>query len=128
MLCDLYYFYSDVRKLIIPPHLGYGDQGVPNVIPRKNYCPLIVWVDISVFFFSAKSTLIFSVELIEIKQKSLIPLPKGTGFYTILGVVAVILLIGYELYKRANQQTKEAKKQKTHHSNKSGKKNKNKHQ
>ena len=41
------------------------------------------------------------MELIEIKQKSLIPLPKGTGFYTILGVVAVILLIGYELYKRA---------------------------
>ena len=36
------------------------------------------------------------MELIEIKQKSLIPLPKGTGFYTILGVVAVILLIGYE--------------------------------
>ena len=96
-----------------------------------SYHVRIVLHELSFFvfiFFSAKSTLVFSVELIEIMQKPLIPLPKGTGFYTTLGIVVIVLLVGYELYKRANQQSKEAKKQKKHHSSKSGKKHRSKQQ
>ena len=67
-------------------------------------------------FYTAGATLIFSVELVEIQQKPLISIPRGSGFYTFLGVVAVILLIAYEMYKRTRQHSEEIKKQKKAHS------------
>lgn len=47
----------------------------------------------------------FHVELLSLQKPSLIQLPTGNGLYTVAGVVAVIGLLGYELYKRAKSES-----------------------
>ena len=70
---------------------------------------------------TAGATLIFHVELLELKKKSLVSIPQGNGFYLTLGVVALLILGGYEIYKRYNKQSDESS---TVTSKKSGKKGK----
>lgn len=54
----------------------------------------------------------FEVELLEIKKPPMVRVPQGGGFWTILGVVVLLALAGYELYRRANKQSEEARKTK----------------
>lgn len=57
----------------------------------------------------------FNIEVLELKKKSSLPIgfiPSGSGFYIVLGVVAVCCLIVYELYKRSTKQNEDAKKHK----------------
>ena len=62
---------------------------------------------------TAKATLIFDIELLELKKKSAMGLiPKGSGFYVTLGLVVMLCLGVYELYKRYSKQTEDAKKNK----------------
>jgi len=74
---------GEKRKLIIPPHLGYGARGIENVIPPN-------------------SVLIFTTELMSIKRKSLFDpqLLLQIGFWPIL--VGMIL---YYLYRKASQES-----------------------
>ena len=48
--------------------------------------------------------LIFSVELLDLQKPSLISVPSGSGLYTVVGVVLILGLIGYELYRRASSE------------------------
>lgn len=68
------------------------------------------------------ATLVFSIELLEIKQKGFITLPSGAGFYTAIGIFVIILLIVYELYKRVGTSEVKNKKQKRTINNKKIKK------
>jgi len=77
---------GEKRKLIIPPHLGYGARGVENVIPPN-------------------SVLIFTTELMSIKRKSLFD-PKlllQIGFWPILAG-----MILYYLYRKASKEPTKA--------------------
>lgn len=86
---------GEKRKLIIPPHLGYGARGIQNVIPPN-------------------SVLIFTTELMSIKRKSLFD-PKlllQIGFWPVLAG-----MILYYLYRKASKEsgkpeTKSSKKNK----------------
>lgn len=77
------------------------------------------------YFSVADSVLIFDIELLEIKKPSLlgnIQSNSNTGLYTLLGVLLVISLIGYELYKRYNNDTTKSTTKATSSKKKRGKK------
>jgi len=88
---------GEKRKLIIPPHLGYGSRGVENVIPPN-------------------SVLIFTTELMSIKRKSLFDpvLLLQIGFWPVLAVVVL-----YYLYRKATKESTSTKREvKTNKKNK----------
>lgn len=88
---------GEKRKLIIPPHLGYGSRAIENVIP-------------------ANSVLIFETELISIKKKSSFD-PVLLLQIAIWPILAGMLL--YYLYRKANQESSLAKSEgKSHKRNK----------
>ncbi|XP_031565497.1 FK506-binding protein 2-like [Actinia tenebrosa] len=89
---------GEKRKLIIPPHLGYGKQGAANVIPPDSY-------------------LIFTTELINIDQK---PFLDFKGLAQIITWPALAVILVYYLYKKAKDQVKpKATKEKKEHAKKS---------
>ena len=102
-----------MRKLIVPPELAYGNQGVEGIIPRKRS---LLFCLRSLSLNTAKSTLVFHVEILGLRKKSLLSarsfLPQGSTFYTFLGIIALVVLAGYELYKRYTKQNEEMKQMK----------------
>ncbi|XP_066021812.1 uncharacterized protein [Pocillopora verrucosa] len=86
---------GEKRKLIIPPHLGYGAHGIQNVIPPD-------------------SVLIFTTELMSIKRKSLFD-PKlllQIGFWPFLAGVILYYLYRKTCKKSGKPETKSSKKNK----------------
>ena len=60
------------------------------------------------------ATLIFSVELLELSKKPYFPIPMDKEFWTYIGLLGLVLLGGYEVYRRAiNKDTKSPKDKET---------------
>jgi hypothetical protein len=64
---------------------------------------IIVLLLILFIFAVGGATLIFSVELLELGKKSVFSIPTDKGFWTYAGLLALVVLGGYELYRRANK-------------------------
>lgn len=85
---------GEMRKLVIQPEMAYGMTGIEGVIPGN-------------------SVLLFSVELLDLKKRSILnAFQGGSGFYTACGVALLIGLVAYELYRRAKQETAKPTKSK----------------
>ena len=67
------------------------------------------------------AVLVFSVELLQIQRKPWLSIPRDSGFYYTVGALLLIGMVGYELYRRANQQTEEARQLKKESSRQRGK-------
>ena len=53
------------------------------------------------FSLSGGATLIFSVELLELSKKPYFAIPTDKEFWTYAGLLTIVLLGGYEIYRRA---------------------------
>ena len=62
-----------------------------------------------IIFAVGGATLIFSVELLELSKKSLFSIPTDKEFWTYAGLFALVVLGGYELYRRANKKETSSK-------------------
>lgn len=63
-----------------------------------------------VVFCEGGATLIFSVELVELKRPSMVSWNKDS--LTIVGVVLLVVLLLYEVFRRMRKETDESKLQK----------------
>jgi FKBP-type peptidyl-prolyl cis-trans isomerase len=87
-------FFSEIRKLIVPPHMAYGEKGHPPVIPGD-------------------ATLTFVIECLQITKRPWAVLSSGTRqFAMLLGAIVVVGLLVYEVVKKARAEEDEGKKKK----------------
>ena len=73
---------------------------------------IILYILYKLYIYTGEATLVFEVEMLDIKKPPMLRVPQGGGFWTILGVVLLLVMAGYELHRRANKQSEEAKKAK----------------
>lgn len=79
---------GEKRKLIIPPHMGYGSHGSPPHIPPD-------------------ATLVFNTELIAIETESVEQMVMRLGHFLMYPTMAAFLV--YYLYQKYKQETAEGK-------------------